>query len=216
MSDRAGRLVRLLPPSWRGGSVAALRRRHRARRILAAVLVALAALAVVGQLSAAGARVSVLVAARDLPAGHRLSAADLRTIPWPSAPGVPRLGTDQTVGQVLDAALAAGDPVTASRLRPARSWPGSDRRVVLSVPLDPVLARVVRPGDRVDVFGAGRLLTAGAIVSAAIDDGDADSWTGAGQDPRVLLAVTPGDAPAVGTAVQNADGSVSLALHPAA
>lgn len=193
-----------------------MKRRHRARRVVAALLVAVAALAVVGHFTAAGARVPVLVASRDLAAGQRLTAADLRTVAWPAATGLPTLTTTAAVGQVLNGPLHTGDPVTVSRLRSARQWPAGSNRVVLSIALDPALARVVDAGDRMDVYGGGQLLTSGAIVSGGIKTSSPE-WAGSSDGPRVLLAVTATDAPAVSGALQDQAGTtVSLALHPAA
>src|SRR6185312_14383647 len=76
---------RLLPPGWRGPGRRAVWRRARLRRVLAATCTAAAAwLAVSAFLpDPAPVGVPVLVAVRDLPAGHRLGAADVRVDRWP-------------------------------------------------------------------------------------------------------------------------------------
>ncbi|PWJ26384.1 SAF domain-containing protein [Branchiibius hedensis] len=207
---------RLLPDSWQGGSVAATARRHRARKVLAAVLVAVAALAAVHRVTSAGATRTVVVAAHDLSAGQRLAGADLRSVAWPVSAALPDpLTMTQAVGAVVDAPMRAGEPVTAARIRDARSWAGSSSRVVLSVPVEPALAAVLQRGDRVDVYAGARLVAATTTVvqtSAAA----ASSWTES-EDPRVLLSVSASDAAAVAAGGEDSgSGRLTLALHPAA
>lgn len=211
---RAGQ--RLLPDSWQGGSIAATTRRHRARRILAAMLVAVAALAIVQRLTAARATQVVVVAAHDLPAGQRLSASDLRSVTWPSGAALPgRLSAAEAVGAIVDAPMRAGEPVTTARVRDARSWVGSGARVVLSVPVEPSLASVLDRGDQVDVYAAGRRIASGATVLQTPSGGTSTSWTER-DDPSVLLSVRESDAAAVATGGDDSGaGRLTLALHPA-
>ncbi|MFC6715075.1 SAF domain-containing protein [Branchiibius cervicis] len=208
---------RLLPDSWQGGSVAATARRHRARRILAALLVAIAALAVVQRISSAGATRPVAVAAHDLTAGQRLTAADLRFVAWPASVPLPDpLSTAQAVGAVVDAPMRAGEPVTTARVRDTRTWPGTGSRVVLSVPVEPALAAVLQRGDRVDVYAGAQLAAAGAVVVQASAATEPTSWTEQ-DEPRVLLSVSGSDAAAVASGGDDSGtGRLTLALHPAA
>ena len=77
---------RLLPPGWRGSGRRAVWRRARLRRAVAAVLAGVAAWLVVSAFlpTPPPVGVPVVVAVRDLPAGHRLSASDVRVDRWPS------------------------------------------------------------------------------------------------------------------------------------
>lgn len=207
---------RLLPDSWQGGSVAATARRHRARRILAALLVAVAALAIVQRVSTAGATRPVVVAAHDLSAGQRISAADLRSVAWPATVPLPEpLTTPEAVGAVVDAPMRAGEPVTTARVRDARTWVGSGTRVVLSVPVEPALAAVLQRGDRVDVYAGAHLVATGTTVVQTAAAA-ATSWTES-EDPRVLLSVSASDAASVAAGDgDSGSGRLTLALHPAA
>lgn len=208
---------RLLPDSWQGGSVAATARRHRARRILAALLVAIAALAVVQRITSAGATRPVVVAAHDLAAGQRLSAADVRSVAWPVTVPLPDpLSTNQAVGAVVDAPMRAGEPVTTARVRDARTWAASGSRVVVSVPVEPTLAAVLHRGDRVEVYAGAHLVAAGAIVVQAAATAESTSWTEQ-DEPRVLLSVSESDAAAIASGGDDSGSSqLTLALHPAA
>lgn len=206
----------LLPDSWQGGSVAATARRHRARRIVAAVLVAVAVLAVVQRLTSAGATRPIVVAAHDLSAGQRLTSGDLRSVAWPtSAPLPDPLTATEAVGAVVDAPMRAGEPVTTARIRNARSWVGTGTRVVLSVPVEPALAAVLDRGDQVDVYAGGRLIAAGTRVVQTSATAESTSWTDH-DDPRVLLSVGQTDAAAVAAGGDDVgSGRLTLALHPA-
>lgn len=207
---------RVLPDSWQGGSVAATARRHRARRVLAALLVAIAALAVVQRITSSGATRAIVVAAHDLSAGQRLTSADLRSVAWPARVPLPGpLSTDQAVGAVVDAPMRAGEPLTTARIRAARTWAGSGTRVV-SVPVEPALASVLTRGDRVDVYAGGRLVAAGTTVVQTSGAASTTAWTEQ-EDPRVLLSVNETDAAAVAAGGNDSgDGRLTLALHPAA
>lgn len=208
------RLDRLLPDSWQGGSIAAAAHRSRARRILAALLVAFAAVAVVQHLTSAGATRPVLVAAHDLAAGQRLAATDLRTVRWPASAELPGiLSVTAATGAVVDSPMRAGEPVTASRTRQGRTWAGSGDRVVLGVPVEPALAAVLARGDQVDVYGPGRLLATGAWVLQAPAATAADDWSVTAQ-PWLLLSVRAADVAAL--TGRAADDQLRLVLHPKA
>lgn len=182
---------------------------------MAALLTGFAALTVAHHLTRAGATTPVVVAAHDLDAGHQVTGADVHTVRWPAGSGFAVLMPTAVVGQVLDGPVRAGEPVTISRLRGSRHWPGQGDRVVLSVPLDPALAQVVATGDRVDVYSAGRLLTRNAVVSGAVSAAKQE-WTDAGGEPRVLLTVPAADAAAVSASLHDPAGGLSLGLRPAA
>lgn len=97
------------------------------------------------------------VAARDLPAGTRLGADDLRDVPAPSAV-VPAAALDRSgaLGQVLLAPVSAGETITAARLSGSGLLTGTPPgTVALPVRLaDPGAAALLVPGDRVDLVTA--------------------------------------------------------------
>jgi pilus assembly protein CpaB len=146
------------------------------RRLLAAVLVLLAAaLALRGNPSRGAPASPVLVAAHDLTSGVTLTPADVRVVLAPVAlrPAGALTSVDQAAGRVLAGAAGAGEPVTAARLvGPANTRLVSDGDAV-AVPVrlaDPAVADLLAPGVRVDLVtadphgGAGVLLAADATV----------------------------------------------------
>lgn len=151
------RLGRVLPPSWRGVGRAAQWRRARARRVLSAVLLLVCGSLVWSAVQpAAGASESMLVAAHDLPAGHRIRTSDLRAVTWPVGTGLHGvLSRSSALGALTVATIDAGEPLTSSRVSVAGRWPGvATGNVVVPVPaVDPSMTELVRSGDRVDVIG---------------------------------------------------------------
>lgn len=152
------RVHTLLPPAWRGPSRAAAWRRARGRRVASAGLLLIAGLLGWGALQGpAAASGTILVAAHDLPAGHVVVPGDLRERSWPSgaalAGGLPRTTAE---GSVTTGPIAAGEPMTASRVRAGRHWPGVRAGdLVVSVPVtDPTVTALLRAGDHVDVLGS--------------------------------------------------------------
>lgn len=106
--------------------------------------------------------VRVVVAARDLPAGHVVSIQDLASRDMPSAfiPASSWRPEDITAleGRALAVAISRGDPVTRSvlieqdeRALAARLRPGAR---AVTVPVDDVSSQggLVRPGDRIDLL----------------------------------------------------------------
>jgi len=209
------------------GNPQRLQRRHSRRAPLVVALAALLGLvgALVALRSEAAGR-PVVVAARDLVPGARLTAADVRTVAV-AAPGsvLAHLvaGDAAWRGRVVTAPVAAGEPVTRTRLRPAAT---DDGRRVMSIPVD--RARAVdgrlRPGDRVDVVqaldGTAAVVAAGLEVLAVADDADgalgasrgrltvtlavdvaeSQRLTGALADGEFVLTRVTGAAPGVGAA----------------
>ena len=131
---------------------------RRYRRLLRAVLIAVAALLVVGRLSPKPAPTTAIVAAaRDLPAGAVLTTADLRTIALPPADVPVGATTDvaAAVGSQLSGPLRRGEPLTDVRLTD-----GGLRRPdagLVSAPVrlaDSQAAQLLQPGQRIDVLAA--------------------------------------------------------------
>ena len=156
----------------------------------------------------------VVVASRALEAGTVLTDADVRVVRVPSRL-VPDGGTPaahELPGRQVTAAVPAGLPLVPGVLdggRFAAEAPAGTVTVPVRL-VDPAVAELLRPGDRVDLVapGAGDLTTApvagddgvlaaGALVlevAAAPDDGGLTAWPGGasgGGDPLVVVAVAP-------------------------
>lgn len=134
-------------------------------RLLAAgtcLLLALAsALGTARKPAAAGGTAPVVVAARDLPAGTRLTAKDLVIAGWPARlrPSGARDRPGALVGQRLAGPVTAHEPVTSARLLGAGLSRGLPSGLVATpLPLDdPHAADLAHAGDRVTVLETPRL-----------------------------------------------------------
>jgi pilus assembly protein CpaB len=143
----------------------------------AALLVAAAAGAgVFRALRVAEARARVpmlplLVAARDLPEGHRITAADTRRaeVPRDTRPAAAYEHPDSVVGRVTRVAVFAGEALVPGRLAPEGAGAGLEVKIApgkraMAVKIDEVagVSGLVQPNSRVDVLVTLR------------DDGDRD------------------------------------------
>ncbi len=224
MRDGAGaRLHRVLPPAWRGVGRAAQWHRARARRVLSAIL-----LLICGSLlwtavrPPADAAESMLVAARDLPAGHRIVSADLRSVSWPRSARLKGALTPASAqGSLTVAGIDAGEPVTSSRVAVSRRWPGvADGNVVASVSsVDPAVTELVRAGDHVDLIGAQGLLGTNLPV-VLVSPGTAGGGFGASARTAGTLwvSVPAGTAARIASAtmVSHTSGAgIAVVLRPA-
>jgi pilus assembly protein CpaB len=131
---------------------------RRYQRWVGAGLIGLGALLTMSVLAPPpAATVMMTVAARDLPAGTRLVAGDLRDVPAP-ATVVPPSALDRSgaLGEVLLAPVGAGETITAARLSGSGLLAGTPSgTVALPVRLaDPGAAALLVPGDRVDLVAA--------------------------------------------------------------
>lgn len=144
---------------------------RRYRRLLRAVLVVIAVVIIVARLSPRAApTTAVVAAARDLPAGAVLTAADLRTIALPPATVPLGAMTDVTalVGSQLTGALRRGEPLTDVRLtdgvlsRPALGLVSAPVRLA-----DSQAAQLLQPGQRIDVLAASTA-TDSTVSSATV------------------------------------------------
>ena len=204
-----GRAQGLLPAGWRGPGRRAAWRRARARRVLAALLVGVAAwLALSAFLpTPAVTGVPVLVAAHDLAAGQQLTAADLRPARW--APGTAPAGATSSVaalvGHRVSSPLSAGDALTPARLHGPgllTGLPAGQVAARVAVP-DARMTAMVRPGDHVDLIdnATGRQVGSDLLVLAT--DGSATS-AGSGGPTGLLGAGASSDAaPGVVVAVSD-------------
>jgi Flp pilus assembly protein CpaB len=181
----------------------------RSRAAVAAVAVALAVGSAVHALAPAPVPTRpVVVAARDLPAGTTLAAADLRVeqVPDVGAGWTLPDGPASLAGSTTAVPLSAGEPVVAAVLVPAQLR-GPAGTVVTTVRLsDPALAGLLTPGTRVDVLAAAAEGGPGTVVArralvlprpAAAGGTASGGLLGGGSDdeqPPVLLAVARDDA----------------------
>lgn len=199
------------------------------RRLLAAALAAVAVLAVLDVLRPAAALgTPVVVAARDLPAGTALAAADLRVAL--ERPGTAPAGSASSAllltGAVLAAPVRSGEAVTDVRvasgalLATYRASVGPDVAEAALRVSDPGSLAMVAPGATVDVIAA---TTAGAgaggpAVTLAIDvpvlavPGGSAAGSGA---PTGGVIGSTGASAAGGPAAEQAGGLVILAVTPA-
>ncbi|HEX5534545.1 MAG TPA: SAF domain-containing protein [Actinomycetales bacterium] len=139
----------------RRATLTALVRRHR--RVVAAGLLATASgLAVHSAAAEPAPGEPVLVAARDLPAGHLLSADDVTTVDLP-ADAVPSgaLTATEADGRTLGSPAARGEALTEARLRGRGELTGAPPgTVAVPVPVsDPATLSAVEAGDSVRVLG---------------------------------------------------------------
>ena len=111
-------------------------------------------------------KVKILVAATDLPAGTLVQEQHLKWQPWPEGDDVEDMYVvekvrpmDDFIGTVVRQGVAAGEPITDSRLvKPGQSGflaavlnPGK-RAVSIPIDMTSGIAGFVFPGDRVDVI----------------------------------------------------------------
>ena len=174
----------------------------RHRRGLAALAAGLATLSALSALRPSPPPTdTVAVAARDIPSGTRLAAADIGTAELPSdavpdgayAPG------DVPIGRLVAAPLPRGQPLTdAGVVGPglAAGLPGD--QVLTGVQVATTTALLVRPGDVVDVVaghagGIGGTVAADVVATGAtvvaVSRGEAGS-----QGRALVLAVDEGSA----------------------
>jgi Flp pilus assembly protein CpaB len=135
----------------------------------------------------------VWVAARDLPAGHRLAAGDVSAGAWPPSARPAGVVADP-VGAILAGPVRRGEPMTDARLIGAGLLTGQPvGTVAIAVRLaDPGGLVGVRVGERVDVLAGAS--TGGAVVGAVVgaqEDMPAPARTVA--EAALVLAV-PGSA----------------------
>ncbi|KQX62840.1 Flp pilus assembly protein CpaB [Angustibacter sp. Root456] len=167
---------------------------------------------------------TVVVAAREVPAGAALQRADLRLAPRPRAdlPATAMTRVDDVVGRVVSAPLAAREVLAASRLVGGGLLVGQPPGAV-AAPVrvaDAAAAALLHPGSRVDVLVAiegarsARTVARGATVLARPDAAGAGhllATDDASSGGLVLLAVD--DSTAAALAQSAAAGPLSVVLR---
>lgn len=176
---------------------------------------------------AVGPSVPVAVALRDLARGEVLAPGLLRVVEVPQrfAPPGAVADPDEVAGRVLLAPLAAGEPLTESRIAEPRAGPVAAlvdpglRAVAVAVDVPP---GTVRPGDLIDVlatFGGPEphVETAAAGVevlavlrSAGGGGGPLGPGPGAAGPTHLILLVTPETADRLAFARAFAELSISV------
>jgi Flp pilus assembly protein CpaB len=167
------------------------------RRLIAAVCAALAvAVAVQANAAPAPPTRTVVVAARDIPAGVPVRSADLTTREFaPESVPAGTVGAAAALGRTTVGPVREGEPLTDVRLLQASLLEGYPGMVAAPVRIgDPGAVDLLRVGDRVDVLaadpraGTARVLTTDAPVIAvpAVREDTSALTTGA----LVVLAVS--------------------------
>jgi Flp pilus assembly protein CpaB len=184
--------------------------RHR-RLLAAAFAAASAALALAATRPPGGVR--VWVAARDLPAGTVLGTRDVTTRSLPAA-AVPAGLVGAATGRRLSAPIRRGEPLTDARLRSGDLLDETDPAAVAS-PIrlaDAAAARLLHPGDRVDVLAARQdpptpaRTVASSVRVLAVPKPAADADEGA----LIVLRTDRTQAAALATASVNSRLSVTI------
>jgi Flp pilus assembly protein CpaB len=144
------RLLHGLRPDWT--------RTVAARRVAAAALVVLAAVAAVRS-NPRGDQTEIVIAARDLSPGIELTGADVRLEKRMAAtiPDGSQTHLDTVVGSTLAGPARRGEVLTDVRMlgsRLAELAAGPDARIVPLHLADSALLDLIRPGDVVDVLTA--------------------------------------------------------------
>ena len=206
------RLSRALRPDWA--------RTTAARRVLAAALVVLAAVAALRD--DPGARqTDVVIAGRDLAPGTELTAADV-VVEKRDADVVPDgsvADLDATAGATLAGPVRRGEVLTDVRLLSphlAGAAAGPDARIVPLTLADAAVLDLLRPGDVLDVVAAApeadtepRLIATGAIV--VLVSAETTGLVG-GSGNRVVLVALPATAARTVAAAALVD-AIGVTLH---
>jgi Flp pilus assembly protein CpaB len=162
------------------------------RAVLGGLLVAVAALGVFAAYAGAQQppRTTVVVATTSLPAGHRLSPSDLRTVQVDLPAGTASstyASVDDLVGAVTLAPLDAEELVQRSAVLAADADAPPVHEFSFPLERERAVDGDLRPGERVDLlatYGTGSdaytvVLARGAVVSA-VDDASSGSLTSSG------------------------------------
>jgi pilus assembly protein CpaB len=205
-------------PMRRGQRLPRMRLRVRHRRLMAAALLALATgLAVDAATAPPPAGVPLVVAARDLAAGHALGSTDLTVVRVPRE-ALPdgATGAAEVRGAMLAGPVRRGEAITDARL----SGPGMLTAAppgTLAVPVrvgEPALLDVVQAGHRVMLLagpdldgltgsptgGEGEILAPAAVVLSVPSEGSAGLLGGEAQAAVLVLALDRQEATRVAAA----------------
>lgn len=154
----------------------------RYRRWLAALCAGIAVWAALTALTAEPQHIDVLVAARDLPSGTELTDDDVTKVALPpgAVPGSV-LTSDQLTGRMVSGAMRRGEPLTDRRVIDPRKLDHGERLV--SIEASSATARLIRPGDLVDVVSVepgaaedARTVAESVPVVTVVESDDQGAW----------------------------------------
>jgi Flp pilus assembly protein CpaB len=178
------------------------RRIKRHRRPIAALLAALCVLTIITAISdRSGPTSTVVIAARDIPAGTTLTSGDLTTAQFPRdlTPTGSASDPGALIGEVVTAGVWSGEILTTARILGGRPEAG---RGLVAAPVrlaDAGVAGLLAPGDTVDIIAASRdsnakvVARSARVITRPIPPAAFGTQTGS----LVLLAVTPEEATAL-------------------
>lgn len=186
----------------------------RARRAALPVAVVVAAVLLAGAVRTAlappPAGTAVVVAARDLPAGHVLATGDLTLahLPPGAVPTAAAADPGDLVGRRLATAVPAALPLVPDLLTGERFTrdPPEGSVVVALTPADAATAALLRPGDRVDLVDDSGTLARGALVLEITEP--VTGVLAPDRPPGVVVAVSPDEGHALAAATSAAPGMV--------
>lgn len=178
------------------------------RRTFAALLAAVAVLAGLNALTTGSPDgVPVVVAARTIPGGQRVAAADLAVVHVPGATIPDGAGADpaEFVGRTVVVDVPARAVLTPSVLLDSA---GRARTGALALPVrfgESSAVALLRVGSRVDVLGpadggSGYGVVAADVPVLALPTGGSGGLVDGGGEPLVLLEVSPAQASAIAAA----------------
>ncbi len=168
------------------------------RRLLALGLLVCAGAVAIAQERNPGPGSAAVQVVRDLAAGDRLSAADVRPLRLQTLPDGALALPGQAGGRILAGPVRRGEILTDARLVPSSGpSPGPGRSAVPITLADASTAGLLSPGMHlaviaVDDAGTARTVTADAVVLSVIAAADK-----AGGSRLILLAVAQRDADSV-------------------
>lgn len=188
------------------------------RRSLAAVAAAVAVLATLTVIAPTDAKtVPVLVAAADLPAGQRLSAADLRVAQYPPTlvPSGAASTPDDLIATVLVGATPRGTPLGQYSIVDASRLP--EGRLLVPVRVDDTaVMSLLRVGDLITVIGsddAGTPVVLARRVRIAAVPGTADEGPlGSAGTAGGVVVVDVDEATAVKLSAWSSNPGLSVSL----
>lgn len=202
-------------PDLRAISTRARRFLLRYRRMLSALLAAVAVLVVVQTLAPqTPAQQAVVVATHDLTSGVTLGAADVTVehMPPVAVPSGAASSVAEVAGRTVAGPMRAGEAVTDRRLLGRALLAGYPPRLVVAAVRihDADVVGLLQVGDRISIYAAGRASYADLVVDrvpvVTLPASDANSQEGG----LVVVAVTPDQAAHLAQA--NATAPLSLTL----
>ena len=188
------------------------------RRSLAAVAAGVAVLAGLNVVAPSEAHtVSVTVAARELPPGHHLVAADLTTADYPPhlVPDGSTVAPADLVGHVLIGPAPRGTPLGTAQVVDASRLPAGRMLVPVRVD-DPAMMSLLRVGDLITVIGSddsgAPLVLARRVRIAAVPASTEQGPLGGASSVGGMVVVDVDEATAVKLSAWSSNPGLSVSL----